>query len=63
MNYNNLTQNQKRWYHALWDVTGGAISPQAIANLYPETQPIPPTPEIIAIIDAPNAIIGSVVIG
>jgi len=34
--YEELTETQKRWYHALWDETGGAISPDAIVDLYPE---------------------------
>ncbi len=30
-NYADLNENQKKWYGALWDETGGAISPDAIA--------------------------------
>lgn len=35
MNYSDLTTNQKRWYHALYDELGGDTSPDAIALLYP----------------------------
>jgi len=36
MTYNELTTAQKQRYHALWDETGGSISPDAIAILMPE---------------------------
>jgi len=37
MNYNDLTADQKRWYNALWNETGGGISPDAVTRLYPST--------------------------
>ena len=36
MDISDLTATQKRWYQALWNETGGGISPAAVAALYPE---------------------------
>lgn len=36
MKISDLTPKQLRWYKALWNETGGAISPAAAAKLYPE---------------------------
>jgi len=36
MTYDDLTATQKRWYNALYDVTGGDFSPAAAAALYPD---------------------------
>ena len=41
MKIEDLTETQKTWYHALWNETGGAISPAAVATLYPDASSAP----------------------
>ena len=40
MKIEDLTETQKTWYHALWNETGGAISPAAVAALYPDVSAV-----------------------
>ena len=35
MDYDSLTDTQKQWYNALYDESGGDISPDAVVALYP----------------------------
>lgn len=39
MKYEDLSDNQKRWYNAMWDESGGDTSPTAIALRFPEPTP------------------------
>ncbi len=39
MQIEDLTDDEKRWYQALWDETGGDVSPAAVVLVHPSTAP------------------------
>jgi len=39
MTYNDLTPEQKRWFHAMYDESGGDISPDAVNIVHPSVSP------------------------